>query len=282
MREVAIAGQPSRIEEFAGSWRGHGRHWRRPLSIVQAVVLGALLLWLTVRGAARMGYNWQWYLVPSYFYRIVDGELIWGPLARGFVETCRISAASLVLALVIGLGAALLGRSGSLVGPWLARAYLELVRNTPLLVQLYLFYFVLSPILGVSRWWTGVLCLAAFEGAFAAEIFRAGIAAVPRGQWEAGEALGLSRVVLYRFVILPQALRLMLPPFTNLAVALVKHSAIVSVIALAELTTQGRNIIAETFMSFEIWLTVAGLYLVPTLGLSLLATVLERRLAARA
>ena len=239
--------------------------------------MAGALGWLVYRGAVGFGYSWQWYRVPEYFYREIDGELIWGPLVLGLIETCRISAVAFVLTLVIGLVTALLQRSGSLAGAGLARAYVEIIRNTPLLVQLYLFYFVLSPIIGTSRWWTGVLCLAAFEGAFAAEIFRAGIGSVPRGQWEAGEAVGLGRLDLYRDVILPQAVRLMLPPFTNLAVSLVKHSAIVSVIALTELTTQGRNIISDTFMSFEIWFTVAGLYLILTLSMSLLADRLERR-----
>jgi polar amino acid transport system permease protein len=119
--------------------------------------------------------------------------------------------------------------------------------------------------------------LAIYEGAFAAEIIRGGIIAVKRGQWEAGRALGLKPFDLYRDVVLPQAMPLMLPPLAGVLVNLVKHSAIVSVIAVFDLTTEGRTIVADTFMAFEIWLTVAGLYLVITLSLSLLVLGLERR-----
>lgn len=259
--------------------RGPGAPWRaRLLAALQVGALLALLVALVVEGAQSMGYNWQWMRVPRYIAVWTDQGIVWGPLARGLVETVRISATAFVMALVLGLIAALLARGPSLLGRWCARGYVELIRNTPLLVQLYIAYFVLSPFIGLGRWWTGVWCLALFEGAYAAEIYRAGLMAVPKGQWEAAASLGLGRFPTYARVILPQALRLMLPPFTNLAVALVKHSSIVSTIAVLELTTQGRNIVSDTFMSFEIWLTVAGIYLIVTITLSSLAGLLERRL----
>lgn len=120
-----------------------------------------------------------------------------------------------------------------------------------------MFYFVLAPIFGIDRFWAGVLCLAAFEGSFAAEIIRGGIQAVERGQYEAGDATGLSKFDKYRYVIIPQALPLILPPLTGLLISLIKHSAIVSVIAVAELTTEGLNLISDTYMAFEIWFIVA-------------------------
>jgi polar amino acid transport system permease protein len=157
-------------------------------------------------------------------------------------------------------------------------AYVEAIRNTPLLVQLYIVYFILAPILGLDRFWAGVLALAIFEGAFAAEIFRGGIQAVRLGQWEAAWTLGLSRTQAYRLIVLPQALRVILPPLAGLGVSLIKHSAIVSVIAIFDLTNEGRNVISDTFMTFEIWLTVAALYLCVTVTLSLAVQGLERRL----
>ena len=175
--------------------------------------------------------------------------------------------------------AALLAMSHSIVGRAVARGYVELIRNTPLLVQIYLFYFVLAPILGIGRDMTGILALGLFEGAFAAEIIRAGIAAVPRGQWEAGESLGLSPWRVRRHIVLPQAARIVLPPLTSLAISLVKHSAIVSAIAIFDLTNEARNIIADTFLTFEIWLTIAGIYLLVTTTMSWCAALLERRLA---
>ena len=251
------------------------------LQLAQLAILCAALLWLTLKGAQSMGYNWQWYRVPRYIYRIIDGELIWGPLVKGLIETLKISAAAFVLAIVIGLATAILRLAPTIAGRALARSYMEVIRNTPLLIQLYLFYFVLAPIFDIDRYWTGILALAIFEGAFASEIFRAGILSVSRGQLEAARSLGLRPWSCYADIILPQAVRLMLPPFTNLAISLVKNSAIVSVIAVFELTTQGRNIISETYMSFEIWFTVAGMYLVVTILLSIFASLLEQRFAVR-
>ena len=244
--------------------------------VLQFALLVLLAGFLTVEGGRSMGYNWQWYRVPPFLYRVVDGEIIWGPLMRGLMVTLEISALGLVLTAIIGLTAALLRLSHSIVGRCLARGYLEAIRNTPLLVQLYLFYFVIAPILGIDRFWTGVLCLSVFEGSFATEIIRAGIQAIPSGQWEAAASLGLSRYATMRRVILPQALRLILPPMTGLAVSLVKHSAIVSVIAIFDLTNEARNVIADTFMTFEIWLTTAAIYLVITISLSLLVGRLEK------
>jgi polar amino acid transport system permease protein len=257
------------------------RRWRAALDSLAflAVLVGSG--WLLFAGASELQYNWQWYRVPQYFGRFEGGEFRPGPLMRGLGVTLALTGWSLLLTVVFGLAAALLQRSASWAGHALARVYVEIVRNTPMLVQLYLVYFVLAPILELDRFVAAVLALALFEGAFAAEIFRAGIEAIPRGQWEAADALGLSRYAVYRRVILPQAIRLVLPPLTGLAVSLIKHSALVSVIAVADLTTEGRNLIADTFMTFELWFAVAALYLALTTGLSMLASWLERRLPLR-
>lgn len=255
------------------------RLWQSPVSgVLQYAIVMIGLVWLTIEGASEMGYNWQWYQIPKYFYRVIDEELIWGPLATGLVVTIEISLYSMLLTLVLGLLTALLRMSNSLSGQVLARVYLETIRNTPMLVQIYVFYFVIAPVLGIDRFWTGVLCLGLFEGSFASEIIRAGINSVPRGQWEAASSVGLSRFSSYRYVVLPQAIPLMLPPMTGVLINLIKHSAIVSVIAVFELTTEGRNIIADTYMAFEVWLTVAGIYLVLTVSLSIFVGYLERRL----
>jgi len=251
--------------------------WRQlAIDVGQIALLLGGTLWLVVNGARSMRYDWQWYRVPEYFLRVVDGSLVWGPLAKGLLVTLEISALGLVLTMVIGLVTAVLRLSRSFAGRLLATSYLELIRNTPLLVQLYVFYFVLGPILGIGRFWTGVLCLAFFEGSYATEIIRGGILSVAKGQWEASQSLGLSRYAGFRNVILPQAMRLMLPPLTGQSVSLIKDSSIVSVIAIFDLTNEGRNVISDTFMSFEIWFTVAALYLVLTVSLSALAAWFER------
>ena len=259
-----------------------GRWWNAPwFDTVQFAVFTGALLWLTVTGANSMGYNWQWYRVPRFIYRIIDGELIWGPLMKGLVVTLEITAYSVVLTLALGLVTALLRLSNSFAGRIVSKVYLEAVRNTPLLIQIYLFYFVLGPIIGLDRFWVGVACLSVFEGAFACEVIRAGILSVPRGQWEASDSIGLGGIQGYRYVILPQAVPLMLPPLTGLVISLIKNSAIVSVIAVFDLTTEGRNVIADTFLSFEIWMTVAAIYLVLTVTLSVFVSYLEHRVRAR-
>ena len=246
--------------------------------ILQAILVFGIIAWLIYVGAAAMEYRWQWYRVGPFFYRIVDGEFIAGPLIRGIIVTLQLAGVSSVLAILIGAFTAIGRMSNSIAGRSIATTYLEIIRNTPLLVQLFMFYFVLAPIFGIDRFWAGVLCLAAFEGSFAAEIIRGGIQAVDRGQYEASDATGLSKFDKYFCVILPQALPLILPPLTGLLISLIKHSAIVSVIAVAELTTEGLNLISDTYMAFEIWIIVAGMYLVLTTSLSVLVNILEVRM----
>ena len=159
----------------------------------------------------------------------------------------------------------------------IARTFIEVVRNIPILVLLFLIYFVLAPVFDLSRFWAGVATLAIYEAAFAAEIYRAGIEAVPRGQKEAARSIGLRPYQVMAYVVIPQSIPFILPAMTNLMINLIKHSAIVSVIAIFDLTNEGRNVIAETFMVFEVWFAVAALYLiVPTL-LSLVSSVIEKR-----
>ncbi|MCY4499608.1 MAG: amino acid ABC transporter permease [Rhodospirillaceae bacterium] len=244
-------------------------------SLVQLAVLLGGVTWLIYSGAQAMEYNWQWYRVDRYIYRIVDGEFIFGPLLRGLGVTLEMAVWSVFLSIAIGMVTALLRLSNSASGRFLATVYLEAIRNTPLLVQLFLFYYVLAPILEIDRFWAGVLCLSFFEGSFASEIIRAGLQSVPRGQYEGSDALGFTKLDRLRFIVLPQAIPLILPPMTGLLISLIKHSAIVSVIAVADLTTEGMNIISETFMAFEIWFTVAAIYLVITVSLSFFVSWLE-------
>lgn len=248
--------------------------------LMQIALVSVFLLWLLEQGAEAMNYRWQWYRIPQYLWFTEDGEWYAAELLQGLKVTLEISAVSLLCTLVIGLVTALLRRSDSVVGRGIARAYIELIRNTPLLVQIYLLYFVFGPVLGLERFTTAVLALSLFQGAYTAEIFRAGLLSIDKGQFEAADSLGLSQTDSYRFIILPQVIRRILPPLTNEAVSLVKNSSIVSVMAIFDLTTEGRNIVADTAMPFEIWFTVAAIYLCVTLLLSTLAAWLEHRLKA--
>ena len=271
----------SEISVFRKFVMGRRGHKSPLLDIMQVVVLGGGMLWLTLRGAASMGYNWQWYRVPKYFWRYVDGELVWGEFVNGILVTLEIAAWAVLIAVAVGLLTALFKMSNSMAGRVLAMVYLEGIRNTPLLVQIYLMYFVISPIIGIDRLWTGIIALALYEGSFAAEIIRSGIQSVERGQWEASASIGLTQRDTYRYVVLPQAIPIMLPPLTGLFVNLIKHSSIVSVIAIFDLTTEGRNIIADTFLSFEIWFTIAAIYLSMTITLSSVVNYMEYRLRKR-
>lgn len=255
------------------SRRAAARDW-----LLFALLAGGFC-WLVARGAASLGYNWQWYLVPRAL--VTEGPQGFGPgpLLQGLVVTLKVTALATCGALFCGLAAALLRLSGSLAGRALARAYLEAVRNTPLLIQLFFLYFVLAPVLGLDGMATAVLGLSLFEGAYVSEILRAGIVSIDHGQWDAARSLGMGSAACYLHVVLPQAVRRVLPPLASQTVSLVKDSSLVSAIAIGELTMRGQSLVAETFLSFEIWFTVAALYWLVTTALSGLAHGLERRLA---
>ncbi|HIF9085139.1 TPA: amino acid ABC transporter permease [Photobacterium damselae] len=247
-------------------------------ALVQIGLVIAVLGWILSSGADAMNYRWQWHQIPQYLFVHEDGEWYRGELIDGLLITLKISAVSLIFTLGLGLITALLRLSDSIVGRALARGYIELIRNTPLLVQIYILYFVLGPILDLERFTTAVLALSLFQGAYTAEIFRAGLNAIPKGQFEAAASLGLSQWQMYRFVILPQVIKRILPPLTNETVSLVKNSSIVSIMAIFDLTTEGRNIVADTAMPFEVWFTVAAIYLCVTLLLSAVAAWMAHRL----
>jgi polar amino acid transport system permease protein len=243
----------------------------RYLDVAKFIFVLAACGYLVFRGSEQLGYNWHWQSIPSYLFTQSDGHLQIGPIMQGLVITLEITFFSLLLSALIGFTVALLRLSNSLIGRWLAMFYLETIRNTPLLVQIFFLYFVMAPILDIGRFATAVLALSFFEGAYASEIIRAGMVAVPVGQWEASHALGLSSFDTYRTVIIPQALRRIVPPLTSQAVSLLKDSALVSTIAVYDLTMEGRTIIAETFLTFEVWFTVAAIYLALALLMSFAA-----------
>lgn len=251
--------------------RGHFRDFA-----LYALLLGGVA-WLVASGAQGLGYHWKWYRMPRYLIETTPDGWTLGPLLQGLLVTFEISALALVLALVFGLTTAVLRLSGSFTARLAARGYVEFIRNTPLLTQIFFVYYVIAPVLGFDAFASAVLALSLFEGAYASEIFRAGIVSVDKGQWEAAHSLGLSSYDTYRKVIVPQAIRRILPPLTGVGVALIKDSSLASTIAIYELTQQGNIIASDTFMVFETWFTVAGIYLCVTLPLSLFVAHLEKR-----
>lgn len=202
-----------------------------------------------------------------------------GPLLIGLWITLKISAISLVFALALGLIAGLGRVSSNPAARNLAATYVEIIRGTPLLVQIFIFYFFIGTVLQLSAFTAGVAALAVFTGAYVAEIVRSGIEGVARGQMEASRSLGMSYAQAMRYVVLPQALRKTLPPLTGQFINLIKDSSLVSVMALTDLTKAGREVVSSTFSPFEVWFSVAAMYLLLTGSLSLLVRRFEKRLA---
>ncbi len=202
-----------------------------------------------------------------------------GPLLWGTWTTLWLSAVSSVLALIIGLVTGLARVAKNYTINRLALIYVEFIRGTPLLVQIFIAYFFVGTVFNVSRNVAGIGALSLFAGAYVAEIVRAGIQSISKGQMEAARSLGMTVPQAMMDVILPQAFKRILPPLSGTFISLIKDSSLVSVIAITDLTKSGREIITSTFATFEVWLVVAALYLVITSVLSQLVFYMERRLA---
>lgn len=200
-------------------------------------------------------------------------------LLTGAAVTIEITVLSVGFGLLIGMfvGIARLARLWPV--KLLAAVYVDFIRGTPLLVQIFIIYFALPIVLGqrIDPFVAAITACSINSGAYVAEIFRAGIQSIDKGQTEAGRSLGMSWAQTMRYIILPQAFKRIIPPLGNEFIAMLKDSSLVSVIGFEELTRRGQLIIARTYGSFEIWLTVAFIYLVMTLTISRLVAYLERR-----
>jgi len=200
-------------------------------------------------------------------------------LLVGAVVTIQITAISVSCGMLIGMFAGMARLSKSWPVRMLATVYVDFIRGTPLLVQIFIIYFALPMLSGhrIDAFVAAVTACSVNSGAYIAEIFRAGIQSIDKGQTEAGRSLGMSWGQTMRCIILPQAFKRIIPPLGNEFIAMLKDSSLVSVIGFEELTRRGQLIIARTYGSFEIWLTVAFIYLVMTLAISRLVDYLERR-----
>ena len=200
-------------------------------------------------------------------------------LLLGAGVTIKITAMSVALGVLIGLfvGIARICRVKPL--RFLAAVYVDFFRGTPLLVQIFLFYFAVPVITGqrIDPYVAAVGSCGINSGAYVAEIVRAGIQSIDDGQMEAGRSLGMTWTQTMRYVIVPQAMKRVIPPLGNEFIALLKDSSLVSVIGFEELTRRGQLIIAKTYGSLEIWFSVAIIYLVMTLSISRLVAYLEKR-----
>ena len=200
-------------------------------------------------------------------------------LLVGAGVTIQITVLTTAIGFVIGLivGVARISHLRPL--RMLAEVYVEFFRGTPLLVQIFLFYFALPVITGqrIDPFIAAISACGINSGAYVAEIFRAGIQSVDEGQMEAGRSLGMTWLQTMRYIIVPQAFKRVIPPLGNEFIAMLKDSSLVSVIGFEELTRRGQLIIAKTYGSFEIWMSVAVIYLVMTLTISRFVAYLERR-----
>jgi len=282
-----------------------------PARIIDLAVLllaGGGLAWLVLRAQAALPYHWDWSVIPQFLvYTGADGASHAGRILTGLAATVRLSLWAGGLALLLGTIAGLMRVSQRLFWRLCGGAYVLFVRNTPPLVLIFLFSYFLSgqlisvlgldsvvaglpealrplagalfgPLAQMPGFFTAILTLALIEGAYMAEIVRAGVQSVEQGQWDAACALGLSRRQTLTQVILPQAFRRMLPPLTSQFVSTVKDSAIVSVISIPELTFQAQELVSATYRSFEVWTLVLALYLALNLPCSLAARWLELKL----
>jgi len=263
--------------------------------------------WLLYRANAQVSYQWNWSVLPQYLYRFDEASGKWLPglITQGVFTTLRLSLWSTILAFVFGTGMGLLRTGRSRFGRMMGWGYVEIIRNIPVLVWIFIFYYFISDQLvraipvddylrnapeaiqstvsflvagpsQISVFLSGIVALAVYEGAYVTEIIRAGIQSVDKGQWEASSALGLSRLQQMRYVIFPQAFRTILPPLAGQFISTIKDSAIVSVISIQELTFQGMELMAATFMTFEVWITIMALYFLICLSCSLSIERLER------
>ena len=253
--------------------------------------------WLVVLGAIALALAGV--IVANDLYAQVFGVVL-----KGLWVTIFVTLAAFVLATLLGLGIALMALSESKVLRQIARFYTEVIRGVPVLVLLFYIAFVgapalvaiinaaLSPLLAagymepiqvrdLSLMWRAIIALMIGYSAFIAEVFRAGIQSVDKGQIEAAKALGLSRFQRFRLVVFPQAVRVILPPLGNDFVAMVKDSSLVSVLGVADITQMGKVYASGSFRFFETYSIVAYIYLILTIGLSLMLRSFEKRMRGK-
>ena len=247
---------------------------RRDL-LISALVLAALIL-----GACRGAeYNWGWYeIMPSTEKGAVNLKFLIG----GIWMTVALSSVSIIFSVIVGLFISLPGLSANYYIRSINRIYVETVRSIPVLVLILWVYYGLPVVLGISLspFVAGIVALALSDSAFEAEIFRAGIQSIERGQTEAADALGFSYTQKMWHVILPQAIRRILPPLGNQFVYMLKMSSLLSIIGLQELTRKANELTVTVYRPLEIYTVLVLEYLVLILIVSWMVRRLEVRLGA--
>ncbi len=288
---------------------------RKRISRSDLILLTLLLggaLYIGYRAVVFLDYPWSWESIPQFFFKRDAASGSWVPnlLVQGFFTTIRLSIWATLMGTVVGVAMGLARTSRSLFLNLIGQAYVGLIRNIPPLVLIFIFYFFIGdqllPFLRLDELFasgpgpfqdlvtlclapphlltpfiSGVVALALLEGAYITEIVRAGIESIDKGQWEAAASLGFPRRGQMCYVVLPQALPRMLLPLAGQFISTIKDSAIVSVVSIQELTFQGMEIMAATYLSLEIWITITLLYFILTFACSLLVQRFEFSLRRR-
>lgn len=280
-----------------------------PLDYAVLAAVTAFVAYIAYRVESVLVYDWDWSAIPGYLFRIDDetGDLVANLLIRGLLTTIRISFWALVLAAILGTLLGMARTSRRLFPRLTSWAYVEFIRNIPPVPFLFLFYFFISsqivPALAIDDWFegaspttlwfvelafgpvqlfpnffSGMICLAMMSAAYIAEIVRAGIQSIPRGQYEAGRSIGLSRLAVMRYVVLPQALRRVIPPLAGQFITLIKDSALVALISIQELSFLAMEIAISEQRFFEVWLFTGLLYFIVCFSLAQVFNRLEHRM----
>lgn len=275
---------------------------------VDALILAAfalVLVYVETQISTVLNYHWKWAALSRFFLRYAEASGHWvsNLLLQGLVTTLRLSVWGGVVAVVAGVAVCICRPSPSLALRLLGGTYVELIRNVPPLVFVFIIYFFLStqimeatglePILrgldpatlplveflcgDVRQIASFVLALGLFTGAYVAEIIRGGINSVNRGQWEAAKSMGLNRLATLRLVVLPQALARIWGPLSNKLILLVKFSSLASLVSVQDLTFQAFQVGVTSRGMFEVWIVVAAMYFAVSTGLARLLAGLERR-----
>jgi polar amino acid transport system permease protein len=270
--------------------------------------VAALILYAVYRVNDVLVYNWNWSRVLGFLFKYDTETQSWvsNLLMQGLATTLRLAVWATLCATVVGIVMGYWRTCQNLALRIISRCYVELIRNIPPVVFIFIFYFFVSsqlfPAIGIynidkenplvanevfaflfgnpallDNFLAGMICLSLFEGAYITEIVRAGIQSTPKGQWEAAQSIGLSHFNVLRYIVIPQAVRKILPPLAGQFITLIKDSAIISLISIQELTFVATEVAATTTRVFETWILVGAMYFVLCYSFALLFAHFERR-----
>ncbi|MGA1862676.1 amino acid ABC transporter permease [Deferribacter thermophilus] len=257
-----------------------------------------------------MHYNWKWGQIFQYFFKEINGKIVPNVIMIGVINTLKISIYSIIVSTFIGFVFGIMKASKNTFFRLISISYVEIIRNIPSIVVIFVVYFFLGDIFikifnieqildffynkypdffnlmlvergRASVFIIGILALSLYESAYISEIVKGAILAIKKEQIDSAKSLGMNKWQRLRYIILPQAMPLIIPPLTGQMVSTIKDSAILSVISIPELTFQGMELMASTYLIFEIWIIITVIYLVINTILSHFSSILENKMAIK-